>query len=139
MAKYSTTLFSGTVTTASASVNGSAVSLDDAQACVTFMLSVTAAAAAVGDTLDAKVQTTFDGANWFDVCWFTQVLGNGGAKSFVMKISATEPQVLFAPATSLTAGNVRHVIGSQWRVNYALVDGGAHGQSFTFSVVAIPL
>jgi hypothetical protein len=140
MAKSSTTLFSGTVTTASASVNGTAAALDDALdiSAVILQLSVTAAAAAAGDTLDVKVQTSFDGTAWIDVCWFTQLLGNGGVKTFLAKLSATEPQTMFATSTALTAGNIRHLIGTQWRVNYALVDGGAHGQSFTFAVTATP-
>ncbi len=133
------TLFSGTVTSANASVNGTAAFIGNTDAGVVFELDVTTAAAAAGDTLDVKVQTTVDGTNWVNVCWFTQVLGNGGAKRYFGKVSATEPMTMFENATSLTAGNVRHIIGDQWRINYALVDSGGHGQSFTFAVYACPI
>src|SRR3954462_5183744 len=54
-----------------------------------FVLDVSAAATDVGDTLDIKVQTTLDGTNFFDAVYFTQILGNGGAKRYVGKITAS--------------------------------------------------
>lgn len=133
---YATTLTSGTVTTTG---TGTAAFIRDTTAGVLLQLDVTAAATSSGDTLDVKVQTTIDGTNWMDVCYFTQVLGDGGAKRFVCKVSATEPQALFAATTALTAGNVRHVIGDQWRAVWAITDATTQDASFTFSVTALPI
>ncbi len=136
MAKFSQTLFSGTATTAAVGVASTGVALDrDGASGIVFQLLLTAAATASSDTLDVKVQTTLDGSSWFDVAYFTQMLGDGGAKNFVVKISGTEPQALFPGTTALTAGNVRHTIGTQFRTIYTLVDGGGNDQSFTFSVI----
>lgn len=101
-------------------------------------LNVTAAAAAVGDTLDVKVQTTIDGTNWTDVCHFTQVLGNGGAVIIYAKLQGDAAQAMYTDG-ALAAGSVRHLFGDQYRVSYTIGDGGAHGQSFTFSVTARPM
>jgi hypothetical protein len=40
-------------------------------------------------------------------------------------------------AAALTAGNVRHLFGTQYRVNYVTVDANANG-GFTFTVTATP-
>lgn len=133
---YATTVYSGTVT---ATGTGSEVTIRDTSAGVLLQLDVTAAATSAGDTLDVKVQTTIDGTNWIDVAYFTQVLGNGGAKAFAAKISATEPQALFATTTALTAGNVRHFIGDRWRAVWAITDATTQDASFTFSVKALPI
>ena len=68
-----------------------------------FVLDVTAAATEVGDTLDVFVQTKIDGTNWLDVVAFTQVLGNGGTKRYVAKVSASAAQDDFENGTALTA------------------------------------
>lgn len=133
---YATTLTSGTVT---ATGTGSAVFIRDTDAGVLLQLDVTAAATSSGDTLDVKVQTTIDGTNWIDVAYFTQVLGDGGAKRFAVKISATEPQAMFTATTALTAGNIRHIIGDQWRAVWAITDATTQDASFTFSVTALPI
>lgn len=99
-------------------------------------LNVTAAATLVGDTLDVIVQALApDGVNWLDVCWFTQVLGNGGVKRIVAKIQGDAAQAMYEVATALTAGNVRHLLGDSWRVKYTIVGTG----SFTFSVAVRPM
>jgi hypothetical protein len=103
-----------------------------------FELDVTAAAAAIGDTLDVKVQTSLDGVNWIDVCHFTQVLGNGGVKHHIATNNVSIAQATFENGTALAAGQVRNIFGDLWRVTYTIVDGGAHGQSFTFNVNACP-
>jgi hypothetical protein len=45
-------------------------------------------------------------------------------------------QAMYETGTALTAGSVRNIFGDEWRVSYTIVDGGAHGQSFTFAVWA---
>lgn len=133
---YAVTLTSGTVTETGTSTG---VTIKDPTSGLVLQLDVTAAATASGDTLDVAVQTTFDGTSWVDVAAFTQVLGNGGAKRFAVKISATEPQALFTATTALAAGSVRHIIGDQWRVSWAITDATTDDASFTFSVVACPI
>lgn len=118
-------------------VTGTALNLPRPSNGFLFELDVTAAAAAVGDTLDVKIQTSIDATNWIDVCYFTQILGNGGAKHIIASIVSQTAVSMFANA-NLTAGNVRHLFGDSWRVVYTVADGGAHGQSFTFGVNACP-
>lgn len=105
---------------------------------VVFCLDVTAAATATGDTLDVLVQTRI-GANWVDVVAFTQVLGDGGAKRYYAKISATEAQDDFESASGLSAGAVRNLIGDEWRARWAITDADTEDVSFTFSVTACPM
>ena len=99
------------------------------------ILELTNAHSASGDTLDVVVQTRL-GSTWVDVAAFTQVLGNGtDTLQFVAKLSATEPQTLFGTATGLTAGNVRHILGDEWRAKWTIAGTG----TFTFSVTIVPV
>lgn len=107
---------------------------------VQILLSVTAAAAAVGDTLDVYVDTSPNaGGVWINAVHFTQVLGNGGAKAFwaVIDPAGSAGTSVVAVSTDASSGVVRPSILCDYvRVRYTIVDGGAHGQSFTFSVLA---
>ena len=114
---------------------GDAVVLDGFEILL-FQLDVTAAATAVDDTLDVYVQTLIDGTNWIDVVHFTQVLGNGGAKRYIAKISASLALTEFEVGTALGAAAVRNLIGSQWRARWAITDADDDNASFTFSVKA---
>jgi len=120
------------------SASGAAVHIPATHNGMAFVLDVTAAATAAGDTLDVKVQCRLDGTNWIDVASFTQVLGNGGAKRIVAKVSADAAQTMFADA-ALAAGSVRNLLGEVWRVTYAQVDDGTENASFTFGVTACPM
>ena len=124
-------------TTGSHTANKASVQLPRAPNAIVIELDVTAAATDAADTLDVTVQTKLDGTNWVDVCSFTQVLGNGGAKRHIAKILATTAESMFADGT-LAAGSVRHLFGDQWRVRYAQVDADSNG-TFTFSVTACPM
>ena len=107
---------------------------------IAFVLDVTAAAVGVDDTLDVAIQTKLDGTNWVSVVAFTQVLGNGGAKRHIGKITNGAALTMFEAATALSAGSVRNLMGKEWRASWVIVDGGAAtSQSFTFSVTAIPM
>lgn len=106
---------------------------------VAFTLVVSAAATDVGDTLDVYVQTKLDGSNWTDVVHFTQVLGSGGAKRFVAKVSADVAEAMFAAGTALAAGSVRNLIGDEWRVRYDITDASTDNASFTIGVYACPM
>jgi len=103
-----------------------------------FLLNVTAAATAAGDTLDVYVQASCDGGTtWDDFVHFTQVLGNGGAKKYLARW-----QGMIAPTTAqaapqdgaLAAGVAAGPHGSVWRVKWVVVSASA--PSFTFSVSA---
>lgn len=107
---------------------------------IAFVMDLTNAATDAGDTLNIFVQTKIDGTNWVDVCHFTEILGNGlDTLRFVAKVSAGEPLTMFENATALAAAAVRHLLGDEWRVRWAIVDSGNANQTFTFSVTAIPM
>jgi len=112
---------------------GGAVLLDGFEVLL-FQLEVTAAATAAGDTLDVFVQTTIDGSTWLDSIHFTQVLGNGGAKRFISKLSASLALTEYEAGSALGAAAVRNIIGSQWRARWVIAE--ADDASFTFSVKA---
>lgn len=123
----------GAITSTSTGTTAVVVDTDRYNAAV-FQLDVTAAATAAGDTLDMFVQTTVDGTNWLDVVHFTQVLGNGGAKRFVGKITRDVAETMYETGTALGAAAVRNVFGNQYRVRYTIATATA--PSFTVSVRA---
>ena len=104
-----------------------------------FTLDVTAAATAVDDTLDVTIQTKIDGANWIDVVHFDQVLGNGGAKTYIEKVVSSVQVAGFETGTALAAGATRALIGDEWRASWTIVDPTGSDASFTFSVSALPM
>lgn len=129
-----TLLASGAVTATSTGTTA-VKNLPDHDAAV-FQLDLTAAATDADDTLDVYVQTTIDGTNWLDIVHFTQALGNGGAKRYIAKVSRSVAETMYETGTALAAGAVRNVLGSQYRVRYAVVDPLGSNVSFTFSVNA---
>ena len=104
-----------------------------------FTLDVTAAATDVGDKLDVYVQTKADGTNWLDVQHFTQVLGNGGAKRFMVKIAAATALAEFETGTALSAAAKRDILGDEYRARWVVVDASTDDASFTFSLTACPM
>lgn len=104
-----------------------------------FVLDVTAAATDSGDKLDVYIQTKLDGTNWLDVQRFTQVLGNGGAKRYIAKITTNVATGEFENGTGLSAASLRNLFGDEWRTRYVVTDAGTDNASFTFSVVACPM
>jgi hypothetical protein len=96
-----------------------------------FLLDVTAASAAGGDTLDVFVDASIDeGATFVNLVHFTTILGNGSAKkevAFCTKVAAA----LAAVGTDLNSGDApRPFVGDRARVRYVAVGTG----SFTFKV-----
>lgn len=136
-ASLTTTLRASAASTATG--QSAAVVMPDAPNAYVFILDVTAAATEVDDTLDVTIQTMVDGTNWIDVVHFTQVLGNGSAKRYIAKISAESAMTMFENATALSAGAIRNILGNTWRVSWVQVDAGGSADSFTFSVVGIPM
>lgn len=136
-AHYTRTLVASAARTATGVSD--ATTLPDAPNGYVFQLDVTEAATEAGDTLDLKVQTKIDGTNWVDVVAFTQVVGNGGAKRHIAKIASNAALTMFENANALSAGNVRNIIGDEWRCSWAITDASTDNASFTFSVTAIPM
>ena len=103
-----------------------------------FLLSITAAATDVGDTLDVYLQHSPDGGTTYDdFAHFTQVLGNGGAKKYLASWAhwVTAESEMKAPADGgLAAGVLQGPVGSTWRIKWVVVDAGTANASFTFSV-----
>lgn len=116
-----------------------AVRLPDAPNGYGFVFDVSAAATAAGDTLDMKIQTKIDGTNWLDVVVFTQVLGNGGAKRYIAKVSSNGAQTMFENGSALAAGSIRNLVGDEWRCAWSITDATTDDASFTFSVTAMPM
>lgn len=102
-----------------------------------LVLDVTAAATDAADTLDVVIQTSIGAAAVKDCCYFTQVLGNGGAKCHVAKIVVPVAETMYSYA-ALAAGNIKNILGDTINCKYTMVDADGDG-SFTFSVSAVPL
>jgi hypothetical protein len=103
-----------------------------------FTLNVTVDEADGSDELEVFVQTKSDGTNWLDVVHFPQHVGNDGAKRYVEKVAASPAFAGFEIGSALGAGEVRDLIGDDWRVRFDIVDGSG-SPSFTFSVTACPM
>lgn len=106
-----------------------------------FVLDVTAAATDAGDTLDVFVDQSADGTTWINIAHFTQVLGNGGAKREVAKVTAGEfndPDAVLAVASDAAAAVVRNVgVMPYMRYRSTIVDASTDNASFTYSLVAV--
>ncbi len=89
----------------------------------------------VGDTFDIVVQTLIAG-QWIDVVAFTQILGNDADKDqvHVAKIMSQTAEAMFEDAV-LAGGNVRHLLGTQWRARWTL--GAAGTMTFTLKIQPI--
>lgn len=119
--------------------NGEAFRLPAASA-VVYVLDLTDAKTDVGDTLDVSIQVRLDGTNWVDVVHFTQVLGNGSDDlTYVAKLCADVAEDDFEIGSALAAGSVRNLIGLETRAKWVIVDSGDADQTFTFSVIAVPM
>lgn len=106
-----------------------------------FLLNVTAAATAAGDTLDVYIQSSIDGGTtWDDFVHFTQVLGNGGAKKFiaVWERDLSPTSAVHAPQDAAIAAGVQQgPIGPTWRVKWVIVSASSPQFTFTVSAQAV--
>lgn len=132
-------LFASGVRTASAGTNGTAVAINGERLVYIWILNVTAAATEVTDTLDVYIDTLFGASTWINIAHFTQVLGNGGAKSFFTVTVPANMLTTDAVTTDCAVGVARGVVGSQFRGRYVEVDGGGAASSFTFSLTGYAL
>lgn len=136
------TLFASAArTTATASTNGTAVYVGGERRRYIFVLAVTAAATAAGDTLDVYIDWSLDGTTYYNGAHFTQVLGNGGAKAFYTVFDPTTGTTADVACSADQAANttVPTLFGPYVRGRYTLVDSGGHAQSFTFSLTGYAL
>lgn len=115
--------------------------LQDKYTEMVVILDVTAAATEVGDLLDVYIDTSFDGGvSFINLGRFTQVLGNGGAKKFLMSFKAnplaTSNLAVFS--TDQTAGNALQIgFGDRLRYRAAVTDAATLANvSFNFSLKA---
>lgn len=102
-----------------------------------FVLEVTAAATAAGDTLNVYVQRKLPNGDYDDIVAFTQVLGDGGAKVYRADVySGASAGGEEAPKDgTLTAGTSADLMwGNTLRVKWVIVDATTDDASFTFSV-----
>lgn len=101
------------------------------------VLDLTAAATDVGDTLDVYLDTSFDGgASFVNIGHFTQMLGNGGAKKFIMSFKAAP--IAASNCVSFTADQAASAalqigFGDRLRYRATTVDANANA-SFTYSL-----
>lgn len=101
------------------------------------VLNVTAAATDVGDTMDVYVDTSFDGGvSFVNIGHFTQVLGNGGVKKFIMSFKANP--IAASNSVSFTADQAAAAalqigFGDRFRFRTTTVDANANA-TFTYSL-----
>lgn len=103
------------------------------------ILRITAAATAAGDTLDAFLDTTFDGGTtWVNVGHFTQALGNGGAKTLALQIPLVVAAAAADRSADLAAANAFGLIGSQLRARTTAAQASAVSFTFGIAVKLLP-
>ena len=135
------TLKASSAVGATAGTNGTAVPILGERRRYIFILSVTAAATEVTDTLDVYVDWSFDDATYYNGGHFTQCLGNGGAKKYFMVFDPSNPGTSVIDVTSDAANStVRPALfGAYVRARWVEVDPGGGASSFTFSVIGYAL
>lgn len=128
----------GTIHAAATTVTGTAVVFREAWKEATVILNVTAAATGAGDTFDCYIDTSPDGGTtWVNIGHFTQVLGNGGAKKFVMALRSDNPgATAVADVTSDAAAGATRQYGINDRLRYRSIVASATAPSFTFGITA---
>jgi len=102
---------------------------------VTFELDVTVAADDVDDTLNVFIQTKI-GNKLVDIVHFTEVLGNGGAKTYIAKVVGGVSETMFENGAALAESAVRNLIGRAFLVRWVIVDPLGADAAFTFKVTA---
>ena len=117
---------------------GDAIKLQRAYTEMVVTLDVTSAATAVTDLLDVYIDTSFDGGtSWVNIGLFTQVLGNGGAKKYIMSFKAlplvASNSVL---ATAEQAESAALQIGFGDNIRYRGITTEVDTIAFTYSVTA---
>ena len=136
------TLKASSAVTATAGTNGTAVYLAGERRRYIFLLTLTAAATDVDDTLDVYIDWSLDNSTYYNGGHFTQILGTGAdSQKFYMVFDPSNPGTAVIDATSdAAAGAVRPALfGAYVRARWVVVNPGAGAASFTFSVIGYAL
>ncbi len=130
-------LAAGTVQAGAGTVTGTGVVFREAWRESAIQLTVSAAATLAGDTLDVYIDTSADGGvTWYNVGHFTQVLGNGGAKKFIMALRSDNPGAsAVSDVTADAAAGATRQFGIGDRLRYRGIEVGTG--SFTYGIVAM--
>jgi hypothetical protein len=134
------TLIPAATYTTAGTVNGSAFIVGTYAHRALLVLNVTAVAALAADTLDVFVDVSADGTKWLNACHFAQKLGNAAASTEFAILDPTNPGTSTIISTvDCAVSTVRPgALANFMRGRYTIVDGGGHGQSFAFSLMAYP-
>lgn len=101
-------------------------------------LDVTAAATDAGDTLDVYLDTSFDGGVTFvNIGHFTQVIGTGGAKRYIMSFKSAPiaaSNSVLATADQAASAALQIGFGDRFRYRAVEVNTSTADSSFTFSL-----
>jgi hypothetical protein len=116
----------------------SAVRLPGMVNAIAFTMDLTVDESTAADRIDVFVQTKADGTNWLDVVHFTQHAGNAGVKRYIEKVAASPAVAGFENGAALGSGEVRDLLGDDWRMRWAVTDDSGSA-TFTFSVTACPM
>lgn len=131
------TLFASAVRAgATAGTNGTAVYIGGERRRFLWLLSLTDAQDAAGDTLDVYVDYSLDNVTYYNAVHFTQILGNGAnVLAFFTVCDPTAGLTADVNVTTDAAVNTTRpaLFGPYVRGRYVLVDGGG-AHSFTFSL-----
>ena len=103
-------------------------------------LDITASATNAGDTLNAYVDFSIDGTNWFNAVHFTQQAGNGTPKTEIAILDPSNPgaAVIDVTADAASGVTVPAAFGDYIRGRWTVVEGvGIGAASHTFSVYAL--
>jgi hypothetical protein len=135
----SVTLLASTTALVTAGATSTVTGLDYCESAM-FWLNVTAAGTTANDKLDVWLQKTWDGGTtWTDFARFTQVLGNGGAVSYLAEWSSkpTPETEQGAPSDAAIAAGVVQggTLGPQIRVKYVVTE--TNTATFTFNIKAL--
>ena len=106
---------------------------------ILFTLRVATIANAVTDKLDVAIESTLDGTNWFEICAFTQILGNASAPKFEgwkLHAQGAEASVLDLTAAVGAAAKI-DAYGTVFRAKWTVTDVDA--PSFGIVVHACPM
>lgn len=105
---------------------------------ISFAVDLTAAASTALDTIDIYIETMVDGVHWNPIAHFTQMLGDGGVKRFVITVPELDAAYKGEneEAAALGAGSVRTMFGDEYRVAWTINDVSGLA-AFTFSVQAL--
>ena len=120
--------------------NGTAVKLQRKYSELVAVLDATAVATDADDTLNVYIDTSFDGGtSWVNIGHFTEILGNGGAKKFIMSFKANpiaaSNSVPFGSDQSAAAA-LQIGFGDRIRYRAVTVDPTGANIAITYSVTA---